>query len=230
MHWLTIVGILLIATGTVFTYLGQTKTSQKDINILREQINNKDSRIDTLLVGNDRLSKQIEEYQHTVEQKDNRISELENNVNKLNTTAPQLLLDGRIAPSPGIMYASEYSDGISTARDEFNKGNLDNAYKIVKKLYNKNKKFGLAQFLMGTIEISRQNFTEGELLLKNSINLGLPKTDLDWAYHNLGISLLRQQKYIEAISYFEEALKVNPNKKESSELLISIKKYLDEQQ
>ena len=226
MHWLTIIGIILIATGTIFTYLGQRKISSKDILSLRTQIIDKNSRIDSLLIGNERLSKKIEEYQNTVEKKDIRISELESDVQKLNYTAPKLLPDGRIELSPGIISASEYSDGIYKARDEFNNGNMDKAYKIAEALYNKNKEFGLAQFLMGTIEVNRGNYPKGELLIKKSIKLGISEGDLEWAYHNLGVASLRQQKLNEAIQYLEEALKVNPKKTESTNLINDIKRFL----
>lgn len=54
-HWLTILGIILIGIGTLFTILGQ----QKNTDISNQQLNNKTDRIQTLSEENIQLNKEI---------------------------------------------------------------------------------------------------------------------------------------------------------------------------
>ncbi len=165
----------------------------------------------------------ISDLKEDKKQKELRIKKLESEVNQLTITAPKLLPDGRIAASPFVTMASEFSDGINEARKLFNDGEHDKAYQIAKSLSEKNPKFGLSYFLMGTIEIQRGNYQVGDALLLKSIAFGIPKGDESLAYHNLGISALQQKRFYEAINYLEKCLDINPKMSESEKLLKKLK-------
>jgi len=165
----------------------------------------------------------ISDFKKDQKQKGLRIKELKSEVNYLTITAPKLLPDGRIAASPFVTMASEFSDGINEARKLFNDGEDDKAYRIAKSLSEKNPKFGLSYFLMGTIELQRGNYQAGDELLLKSIALEIPKGDEAWAYNNLGISALRQKRLNEAINYLEKCLDIDPKMSQSEKLLKQLK-------
>jgi hypothetical protein len=72
MHWLTILGIFLVAIGTVLTIVGQNIESAKDSRILTDN---------------------IASLKETVVQKDERISDLEKRVNVINSLEIYVKLD-----------------------------------------------------------------------------------------------------------------------------------------
>ena len=51
MHWLTILGIIFIAVGTFFTYIGQGRSSKLNVLSLRTSINEKNINIDKLITS-----------------------------------------------------------------------------------------------------------------------------------------------------------------------------------
>ncbi|MFH1288415.1 MAG: tetratricopeptide repeat protein [bacterium] len=226
MHWLTIVGIILIAVGTFFTYIGQSRSSKSDVLSLQTSIDKKNTRIDKLIESNNNLNVRIGEYQKTVSDKDKIIEKLQVEVDKLNVTAPKLLPDGRIAASPHVFMASEFSDGANRARDLFNKGDYNGAYRIAEELKKKNPDFGLAFFLLGTIDIQRGNTDKGKEYIEHSLKLELSDGDRAWAFHNLGIIALRNQNIDRAVGYLNQAIQINPKMEESKKMLKSIENQL----
>ncbi|WP_169703076.1 tetratricopeptide repeat protein [Candidatus Kuenenia stuttgartensis] len=193
---------------------------------LQESIGKKNARIDGLVKSNDDLLVKIDQYQKTVTEKDQKIEELKAEVGKLSLTSPKLLPDGRIAASKGVSYLSEYSEAAGNVRNLFNDGKYDEAYAIAEGLMKKIPDFGLAYFLMGTIDIQRGNMPEGESFLLKSIQLELTNRDKAWAFHNLGIAALRQQNIGKAIDYLKKAIEINPDMEESKKTLSSIEKQM----
>ena len=124
-----------------------------------------------LLQANKDLNVKIGEYQKTVTDKNKVIKELQVEVDKLNITAPKLLPDGRIKHGSGVFMASEFSDGIHRAKKLFNSGDYDEAYRIAEKLKEKNPDFGLAFFLLGTIDVQRGNVDKGKKILSTHYGL-----------------------------------------------------------
>jgi tetratricopeptide (TPR) repeat protein len=226
MHWLTIIGIVLIAIGTFLTYIGQGRSAKSDLSSLQNNINEKNTKIEELITSNRELNVKVGEYQKAVTEKDKMIKELQAEVDTLNVTAPTLLPDGRIAASPYVFMASEFSDGIHRAKDLFDKGEYDEAYRIAEGLKQKNPNFALAYFLLGTIDIQRGDIEKGTQLLKRSLQLELPQGDKAWAFHNLGIVALRNQDIKSAIQYLRQAIQVNPDMEESKRTLKSIEEQL----
>ena len=84
MHILTILGIILIALGTVLTYLGQDINSKKSTADLQVTISSKNSQIDELVQGknqllgqNEELLGKVSEYQKDLNKKEEIIEQLE---------------------------------------------------------------------------------------------------------------------------------------------------------
>ena len=176
---------------------------------------------------NKNLSEKVEELKEVVIEKDNRITELENQVSNLEIAAPKIGLDGRIEASPDVSFSSDFSDGIVKARNLFDEGKLNEAYSIAESLSKKKNDFGLAYFIMGTVKVQQTDYTNGEILLKKAINLGLTNNDKAWAYHNLGISYLRRNQLQEAQTNLRRCVEINPQMEESKKLLNEISQYLN---
>jgi len=189
-------------------------------------IKKRDSQIDELVKGKNELIEKVDKYQHDLSDKEKTIKQLEAEVAKLNITSPKLLPNGRIAGSPYVTMSSEFSVGINSARDLFNQGKFDEAYRIAEDLRKKSPKFGLAYFLIGTIEIQSGDFEKGEKSLEQAIQLELPEGDKAWAFHNLGIAALRKQNLSKAVDYLKRAIQVNPEMEDSKKTLKLIEDQL----
>ncbi len=127
--------------------------------------------------------------------------------------------------SMGITYGEVYTLEELLYGLVLHSGN-DSAYAIAEGLMKKIPDFGLAYFLMGTIDIQRGNMPEGESFLLKSIQLELTNRDKAWAFHNLGIAALRQQNIGKAIDYLKKAIEINPDMEESKKTLSSIEKQM----
>lgn len=172
------------------------------------------------LIGNFICGKIVER------QKNSQVERLEKGLGQVSLTSPKIDLDGRIAVSPYVWLASEFSDGIVNARAKFTEGKLDEAFEIARALTIKKADFGLAYFIMGTVEAERGNFQKSQDFILLSLKYGLPNSDKAWAYHNLGIIALRQNKLEEAISYFDNCLEINSEMKDTRELKQKIETVL----
>ncbi|ODS31464.1 MAG: hypothetical protein SCARUB_03421 [Candidatus Scalindua rubra] len=113
---------------------------------------------------------------------------------------------------------------IAQAKSLCVEGKHDEAYRIADDLRQKNPDFGLAYFMLGTIEMHKEHYDKGEELLDRAVQLGLPDDDKAWAFHNLGISSLRKQDFEKARGFLEKAVGLNPNLEESKRAL----KFLDD--
>lgn len=221
-----ILGILLtFLFQTVFNLVTVSPEEQK-INQLQEQVKELSAQNQELIDGKNTLIAKLDKYQKDLNEKEQKVKELRSEVKKLSSVAPKLKPDGRIAASPYVSYASEFSDGISKARALFNDGKFQEAYQIAKSLSDKNPEFGLSYFIMGTIEIQQGNYAFGEKLLEKAIQLELLTSDKAWAYHNLGISAMRQNKIHEAITFLNKAVETDSNMNESKILLENLKRKI----
>ena len=119
------------------------------------------------------------------------IKKIEKDVVTLSLTAPKLGIDGRIIPSLGISYPSEFSDGIIRAGALINEGKLDEAYQIAEVLSKKKDDFGLAYYAMGVIELEKGNYSKGKKQLHRALELGLPKAQETSAYNNLNLEAIK---------------------------------------
>lgn len=83
-NFIIIVGVILIAIGTLLTYWGADRKSKETNDALKHSINAKNTQIDELVDGkdtlisqNEELRQKIEKYQNELEQKQKQIEELE---------------------------------------------------------------------------------------------------------------------------------------------------------
>ncbi len=84
MHWLTIIGIALVAVGTIFSLLGQNINSKNKNETLLHKIDNyqKDIGLKDEKIGS--LVNKIDNYQDDIELKNKKIENLEKNAQKMN--------------------------------------------------------------------------------------------------------------------------------------------------
>ncbi|ODS31465.1 MAG: hypothetical protein SCARUB_03422 [Candidatus Scalindua rubra] len=225
MHWITILGIILIATGTIVVYFGRNFRNRFDDEHFYQSIGGKPSQIDELMKGNNELLVRIEQYQKSLSEKNEIIQQLEAQVNELNVPAPHKLTDEQIEAVPQVIPETDFSDVIAQAKQAkslCNKGRYDEAYKIADDLRQKNPDFGLAYFLLGTIEMRKEHYDEGEKLLNRAIQRELPDEDKAWAFHNLGISSVRREDFEKAKEFLGKAVELKPDMEKSKKAL----KYL----
>ena len=161
-------------------------------------------------------SRRSEEEMSTVTDSLNAANE---KISKLSEAAPRIDERGRIVAGLGVSYMSEFSNGINKARTLFDEGKLADAFAEAERLSKKKPDFGLAFFVMGTVKAAEGMYDESKDFLSKAVELKLPTPDRAHAYHNLGVVALNQKNDIEARKYFEMAIKTDPNKKESSDML-----------
>ncbi|MBT3878976.1 MAG: tetratricopeptide repeat protein [Candidatus Scalindua sp.] len=243
-HWITISGVALIAVGTLLTYVGKSTSNRFDDKYLHQSIGGKSSQVDKLVKSKSELLVRIDEYQKKLLEKSETIQRLKDHVNKLNVIAAKQPADEQVdvpVDKPDVVTSEQHADkqikaGIHIVPEEnlhdiilrakslCVEGKDDDAYKIMESLRQKHPDFGQAYFMLGTIEMYKENYVKGQALLNRAIQLGLPDDDMAWAYHNLGYSLLQKQDFKKAKGFLEKAMEFNPDMEESKKAL----KFLDD--
>ncbi len=226
MHWITILGIVLIAAGTILACFGQNIGNRFVDNHLHKSISEKTSQIDELVNGKNELLTRINEYQKSLSEKGEIIQRLEAQVNESIVLAPEQLADEQIETSTQVIPETDLSDVIARAKSLCNEGEYDEAYKIADDLRRKNPDFGQAYFVLGTIEMRKERYSKGVELLNRAIHLKLPNEDTAWAFHNLGIASLRKKDYEKAKEFLEKAVELNSNMEKSKSALKLLNDYL----
>lgn len=222
MHWITILGIILIAAGTILACFGQNIMNRFDNKHLLRSVSEKTFRIDELVSNNNELFTRINEYQKRLLEKDETIHGLEVQVGESNVSDKKQPEDKQIEVGAQTIPEKRLSNEIVQAKRLYNEGKYDEAYRVADKERQKNPDFGLAYFILGTTEMQRKHYDKGEELLKNAIQFGLPDEDMAWAFHNLGVSSLRRKDYEKAREFLEKATGLSPNMEESQKTLDSI--------
>ena len=165
----------------------------------------------------------IDELKEIVTQKDEKIDELKKQVNNIELSAPKIDNQGRIATSPFVTMASEFSEGIAASKAMYNKGDLDGAYKKAEEIISKKNDFGLAYFMRGTVLAAKGNYNDALIDLKKAVNYGLDKSDLAWCYHNMAISELNLNKLQNAYDYFIKCYETDTNFTSSKDIFEKLK-------
>jgi tetratricopeptide (TPR) repeat protein len=225
-HWISISGIILIAAGTFLVYFGQYIGNRFDDKYLQQSIRNKTSQIGRLVNSKNELLARIDEYQKIQSEKNEIIKQLEARAGEMNVSIPEQLADEQTGDGDQVIPEQNVNDIIAQARSLCNEGKYDEAYKISDDLRQKNPDLGLAYFILGTVEMRRENFDEGEGLLNRAVQLGLPDDDMAWAFHNLGISLVRKKDFEKAKGLLEKAVELNPDMEKSRNALKLLDDYL----
>ncbi len=226
MHWITITGIILIASGTILTCFGQSIRNRLEDKHRHESVSQKTSQIDELTRGNKKLLIRIDEYQKSLSERDEIIQQLEAQVNEPDITLQGQHTGQQTKDRLQVLPKSDTVDAITQAKKLCNQGEYDKAYKIADDLRQKNPDLGLAYFILGTIEMRREHYEKGEEQLKWAVQLGLPDEDMAWAYHNLGISLIRKKDTVKAKEFLEKAVELNSDMEKSRKALRLLNDYL----
>ncbi len=226
MHRITILGIVLIAAGTILVCFGQNIRNRFVDKHLHQSISEKPSQIDELVNSKNELLARINKYQKRLTEKDEIIQRLEAQVNESIVHAPKQPADEQIETGTQAISEADLSDVIVQAKGLCNEGRYDEAYKIADDLRRKNPDLGQAYFVLGTIEMRKERYSKGVELLNQAIHLKLPSEDTAWAFHNLGIASLRKKDYGKAQEFFEKAVELNSNMEKSKSALKLLNDYL----
>mgnify|MGYP006419428923 FL=1 len=230
MHWITILGIILIAAGTILACFGQNIIKRFDNKHLLRSVSEKTFRIDELVSSNNELFARINEYQKRLLEKDEIIHGLEVQVGESNPSVKKHSADKQIKAGTQTIPKKPLSDEILQAKRLYNEGKYDEAYGIAEEQRQKNPDFGLAYFILGTIEMQRKHYDKGEESLNRAVQCGLPDEDMAWAFHNLGYSSLRKQDFEQAREFLGKAIELNPDMEKSRKALKLVNDHLHKKQ
>ncbi|HBX52331.1 MAG TPA: hypothetical protein DEH02_14800 [Bacteroidales bacterium] len=87
-----------------------------------------------------------------------------------------------------------------------------------------------ATYNLGNSFYKQQKFQDAITQYKIAANKNLPKQEKAWTYHNMGNSLLQSGNLKECIDAYKQALRVNPNDKETKYNLAYAQNMLNKQQ
>nr|MBC8552409.1 hypothetical protein [Candidatus Brocadiales bacterium] len=150
MHWITMLGIALIAVGAFLTFFGQNIKNRFEDKHLYHSISEQTFQIDELISGNNSLLTKIDDYQKTLSEKDKIIQQLEAQISETNVIEPGQIKDEQLGarddgldatsseqpankqteavtqdiPEPGL------NDIMAQAKSLCDEGKYDEAYKI----------------------------------------------------------------------------------------------------
>ncbi len=259
-HWITISGFVLIAAGTLLTYIGQNTSNRIDDKQLHQSTREKSFQIDKIVKNKNKLLARIDEYQENLSEKEEIIQLLKARISEINRFATEQSTDEQVDVSvdePDVIATEQHvdkqieagihaipennlNDVILQVNNQVNnlcaEGKKSEAYDIADNLRQKHPDCGPAYFLLGMIEMYRENYINGEEFLYQAIELGLPDEDMAWAYHNLSYSLLQKEGidinsetswlietnwfiFEKAKRLLEKALEFNPDMEESKKIL-----------
>jgi len=173
--------------------------------------------------NNRNLSTKVDELKQIVTRKDEKIITLEKQVKNLELSSPKIDNQGRIASSPYVTMASEFSDGITKSKKLFNQGKYQASYDISIELINKKEDFGLAYFMKGTILTRWNKYSDALIDFNKAIKYGLDNSDLTYCYNNMAICEVNRNNLQAAYNYFLRLYNIDPNFKESKDIFERLK-------
>ncbi len=230
MHWITTLGIILIAAGTVLACFGQNIMNRFNNKQLLRSVSEKTFRIDELISGNNELFTRINEYQKRLLEKDETIHWLEVQVDGSNVSARKHHVGTHTEVGDQAIPEKDLNNEIVQAKRLYNEGKYDEAYRIADEERQKNPDFGLAHFILGTIEMQRKHYDEGEESLNRAVQFWLPDEDMAWAFHNLGYSSLRKRDFEKAREFLGKAIELNSDMEKSRKTLKLLDDHLHKKQ
>ncbi len=230
MHWITILGIILIAAGTILACFGQNIMNRFDNKHLLRSVSEKTFRIDELISNNNELFTRINEYQKRLLEKDETIHGLEVQVGESNVSDKKQPENKQIEVGAQAIPEKHLSNEIVQAKRLYNEGEYDKAYRIADEQRQKNPESGLAYFILGTIEMQRKHYDKGEESLNRAVQFGLPDEDMAWAFHNLGYSSIRKRDFEKAREFLRKAIELNSDMEKSRKALKLVDDHLHKKQ
>jgi tetratricopeptide (TPR) repeat protein len=163
-----------------------------------------------------------EEYQKSLSEKEETINQDTAKLDSQNVITLEQLTDEEKETLPQVLSEIDSSDVMVQVKSLYNEGKYDEAYRIADDLRQKKPDFGLAYFVLGTIEIRKEHYDKGEELLNRAVQLGLPDDDMAWAFYNLGKSSLQKKDYKKVREFLEKTIKLKPNNMEESKKVIDL--------
>jgi tetratricopeptide (TPR) repeat protein len=210
----------------------QKESAEEYQNILTEKeeaVSERDKIINQLASRIDNLNMFTKENQKSLSEKEEAIYQRTVRLDSQNVITLEQLTDEEETLSK-VIPETDSSYVMVQVKSLYNEGKYDEAYRIAYDLKQKKPDFGLAYFVLGTIEIRKEHYDKGEELLNRAVQLGMPDDDMAWAFYNLGKSSLRKKDYKKARELLEKTIKLKPNMKESRKVLDLFNDLLDDVQ
>jgi tetratricopeptide (TPR) repeat protein len=170
------------------------------------------------------------ENQMSLSEKEEAIYQRTARLDSQNVITLEQFTDEEKETLPQVLPEIDSSDVMVQVKSLYNEGKYDEAYRIADDLRQKKPDFGLAYFVLGTIEIRKEHYDKGEELLNRAVQLGLPDDEMAWAFYNLGKSSLRKKDYKKVREFLEKTVKLKPNMEESRKIFDLFNDLLDDVQ
>ena len=107
--------------------------------------------------------------------------------------------------------ASDFRNFVREGNRQYNSGRSENAERSFRRALDIDNRSNIATFNLGSSLYRQDRFDEAEKEFEKAASGANEKIDRAQAYHNLGNSLLLQQKVQESIEAYKQALRNNPN-------------------
>ncbi|MFP4025584.1 MAG: tetratricopeptide repeat protein [Thiohalospira sp.] len=127
-------------------------------------------------------------------------------------------------------FAQQERKFIRKGNKEFEKGSFDEAEILYRKAIDKKDDSYSATFNIGDALYKQEKYDDAINQFSDLTNQELTKEDRAKIYHNLGNSLLKNQKIKESIEAYKHALRNNPSDMETKYNLAYAQKLLEQQQ
>jgi len=131
---------------------------------------------------------------------------------------------------PSGFYAQSEKKHLKEGNTLYEKSDYNNAEKEYSKALSKNKNSYKSSFNLGDAYYKQGKYEEAANQFQLLTHSATSKDTLAKAFHNLGNSLLKSKKYQESVDAYKNALKNNPNDKETQYNLAYAQQYLKQQQ
>ncbi len=119
---------------------------------------------------------------------------------------------------------------IRKGNKDYNSGNFKSSEIKYRKALSKNDSSFKGLFNLGDALYKQENYEQASKIFNSLTGKTENKEDLSKVYHNLGNSLLKQKKLEESIKAYKNALKLNPNDKDTKYNLAYAQALLKQQQ
>ena|SRR6218665_395957 len=131
---------------------------------------------------------------------------------------------------PAFSAAQQEKKAIYDGNSSYDLKKYEDAEKNYKDALKKNKDSYKASFNLGDAYYKQEKYEEAAEQFQALTHRASSKDTLAKAYHNLGNALLKSKKYQESIDAYKNALKNNPNDKDTRYNLACAQQYLKKQQ
>ncbi len=164
----------------------------------------------------------VGEYQKALSERNETIRQLKAWNHSMDASSSVQPVNKRREAITQVIPEPEYNDIIVQARELCRKGRFDDAYKIVDELRQKNPGYGLAYFVIGSIEIRKKHYDKGEALLNKAVKLVLSDKERAGVFHNLGIASVGRKNFEKAKGFLEKAIQLDSGMEKSRRALDSL--------